>query len=1744
MLETDNKVGIHDGQNSKIVKTNEKTIEKRAHWESVWAKKIVGFKNEVAISNQLGDIEGVRKAISYELKDGAPSITLEYFDGCSLKEFHTSNNIGVELFLDIAIKIVRALHLIHQKHVIHKDVNTSNILINPDSKEIVFIDFEIAASYDAREEFLGNPEKLEGTLAYISPEQTGRMNRIIDNRSDLYSLGMVFYELLTGKLPFESEDPMELVHAHIAKIPASVKSVDDSIPEVISNIIDKLIKKNAEDRYLAAAGLLYDLEQVQGLIQEGKDSSSFVIGQRDFSGKLVIPEKLYGREKEIDELLFSFNNVANGSKELILIRGYSGTGKSFLVSEIHQQLSANNVIYAAGKFDLLNRDIPYNALTQAFKGLAQNLLTESETVINEWKQILQEELGEIGGVITDLVPDFNLIIGEQPAPPELEGDAAQKRLQFAIKKLISAFLRKANALALFIDDLQWADNASLDLIEQLMQDSAISNLLLIGAYRNNEVDEQHPLTELTNRIEPKQIDVLPLEEDSIRLMMADGLQMSLEGVKELSELVHEKTRGNVFFVKQFLKNLNRQDYLRFDFKNFAWTWDVNKIHEMGSTGNVVELMAKEVKSIAPDVREVLKIASGIGNRFDLETLGVITEKSSEELVDLLFEGVKRGFIQPIQHSNIFVEGQNDPKDFKYKFIHDKFQESFYNLFEEGESERISYKMGTLLLSKYSEEELNTKVFDVANYFNAGYNLVQNGNKDVIQLYLNAGLRARNSAAYDNAYSYLKNAVTLLGNNSWNEDYEITLNLYSKISDVSFLQGNTEEMEKYVEIIFSNARSVVDKSEAYITKILAYNSKHRLREVVDIGVKAISELGIKLPKKPGLQHVLIELGRMKRVMIGKKVEGLIDLPEMTDKKIIAAHKIMMAIGSAAMFVEPGLLPILAIRGTYLSVKYGRTDNSDFNYTGYGMILCGALKSYDEGYKFGKLGLAVAEKFKSGSHKVKPTNLYYTSVAHFKDAYTNSIDNLRKNYRRGMEVGDLEYAFYSLNNYCFFKYFCGHNLEEVLYELQTAKTAIENAEHNLTLSHIRSYVAAVEKLVDPDAPLTGDLTTDWYNETEIIKEFSEKNDLSVLFISHFNKVKIAYLGGHISNAIKNIEIADKNVEGGIAQPNTNVLELYKALSFAQSYRTTGNKKHLSKAKKAVKLLKTLDKHAHVNFGGKLELALGELERAQGNEGKAIAHFENAISFAKQEKIINEEALANELIGSIYFDKKQITAAKAYLNKAYRLYDSWGANAKLTSLKNTYETLELGVFSSSSSVNQTSTYKTTQSDGTSSLDLNSILKASKVIMGEIRLDELLKKLMHLVIENAGAEKGVLILLDDNNWLVQATLDNKQINVLLNQSYNDPETENVVCKPIVNYVMHAKVSEVLENAQNGKYQDSAYVKQQSPLSILCLPLLNKGVLKGILYLENNQTTGAFSQDLVQTLQMMSSQIAVSIENALLYENLEKKVQKRTAEVRMQKEIIEQKNENIVASIQYAKRIQSSMLPQDVNLDRSFKDVGVLFKPCHIVSGDFYYFAEKDGKQIIAAIDCTGHGVPGGFMSMAGNAVLNQIVHEKGITQADQILYALNNGIVAALKQKETDNQDGMDMALCVLDEANGVIQFAGAKNPMVFVEGGELTPVKGSKSCIGGGGYRKRDIEKSYELQEFKYVTGKCIYLFSDGYQDQFGGPDGGKFMRRKMYQMLLEHHDKPMKDQVAIWDEAIESWKGDLEQTDDILVIGIRT
>ncbi|MEG4199726.1 AAA family ATPase [Microcoleus sp. Pol12A5] len=1491
---------LHEGietiiYRGKIPTQQETTVLKILKAEYPTLDAITRIKHEYRIRQHL-DHPGLVKVISLETFDNRLGLLLEDFNGESLDRLMSRQKLEVITCLRFGIQLIKTLEYLHLQKIIHKDIKPSNIIINSQTGIIKLTDFGIASRLSKENPQINNTNSLVGTFAYMSPEQTGRMNRTLDYRTDFYSLGITLYEMLTGQLPFMSNDPLEIVYSHIASQAILPHQINSDIPPPLSQILMKLMAKNAESRYQTAGGLLADLEICLHQLETTGKIVDFTPGNLDILSQLLIPQKLYGRETQVSELLAAFERVANPCEEisspsqieLILVSGYSGIGKSAVVSEIQKPITRQRGYFISGKFDQFKRNIPYASLIQAFQSLIQQLLAENNEKLQDWQHQLLAALGDAGQVIIDVIPELELVIGKQPAVAELAPTEAQNRFNRLFKEFIHVFAQKEHPLVIFIDDLQWSDSATLKLMELLATDPDSKYLLLIGAYRDHEVSSTHPLMQTVECLQAtgsilNNLVLEPLSLAQVTELISETLNDS-ERIQPLAELIWNKTGGNPFFLTQLLNTLYQEKLLRFDFTRLLspgrrgeWQWNIEEIHAIGITDkSVVELVASRIQQLPETTQQVLKLAACVGDKFTLDVLSTVNAKSPSVTATELWDALQAGLILPLNESYLiplFLDGEAganltfDSSRISYNFLHDRVQQAAYSLIPEDEKKATHLSIGKLLLENTPSDKVEEKIFDIINQLNVGMDCLslQSEKDELAGLNLIAGHKAKAANAYEPAVKYLNAGMSLLAPDSWERNYSMTLRLYVETLEAEYLNTNFEQAEVLAEVVLRSAKHQLDIVKVYQLKILFYQAQSQMLKAVETGLEVLEMLGVNL-----LDNKTIAVPKLPRI------EELENLPVMTDPYQLAAMEILTALYPPAYIAKPEIVSSLVLTMVNLCIDRGHSALATFPYTLYGMILCGTEGDIEAGYYAGLIALKLLEQFNASQQKAKVYVMFNGHIRIWKESTKNTLASFLEGRNFGLESGDLEWAIYNSKHYITNLFWVGEPLEYVKEKQSIYMEFLVKNKHEFAIGYAKIWQIIASSLISETAEQVR-LVSARLDEPAVISRWQKENNRMSLFAAYVAKLMLLYLLKDYAAAVARGKLAAEYADGAIGLITVGVHNFYYSLALLAHYPDSENQEaYLAIVNSNQQIMKKWAYHAPMNYQHKYELVEAEKARLFSDKLAAMDYYDLAIKGAAANGYIQEEALAYELAGEFYQSLDKDIIARSYLTKAYYAYIRWGAIAKVKYLESRYPYL-VDRNQGAISKNVDLMTATTTVDNSLMLDLPTVVKASQAVSSEIILSRLLEKLVQLVKENAGAQKVLFLAKTGNQLFIEAGLTGQFNDVTLLQSLPIAESEMLPIS-LINYVERTQKYLVLDDAtRSEQFQFDPYIAATQPLSILVLPIIHQGNLTGIFYLENNLTKGAFTSDRVEILGILCAQAAISLENARFYTILETRVAQRT---------------------------------------------------------------------------------------------------------------------------------------------------------------------------------------------------------------------------------------------------------------------------
>ncbi len=1358
-------------------------------------------------------------------------------------------------FLRVATCITAALGQAHQGGLIHKDIKPANVLVDIAKGEARLTGFGIASRLTRERRPAEPPEFIAGTLPYMAPEQTGRMNRSIDSRSDLYSLGVTFYQMLTGELPFTASDPMEWIHCHIAKAPVPPRERLGSIPAAISQLVMKLLAKTAEERYQTAAGVEHDLRRCRTEWEMQGRIDAFPLGERDVPDRLLIPEKLYGRSREVASLVDTFQQViATGRPELVLVSGYSGIGKSSVVNELHKVLVPPRGLFASGKFDQYKRDIPYATLAQAFQGLVRQILGKSEAELQVWRDDLREALGPYGSLIVDLIPQVELVVGKQPPVPDLPPQDAQRRFQMVLRRFIGVFARPEHPLALFLDDLQWLDAATLDLLEDILTQPDIRHLLLIGAYRNNEVDAAHPLMrklDAIRRVDAKVHDIVlaPLSYDELRQLVTDSLRCERKRASALTQLVHEKTGGNPFFAIQFLSALADEELLAFDHADAQWAWDVDRIHAKQYTDNVVDLMVVKLNRLPAKTQAVMRQLACVGSGAEFSLLGIVCQKSLDDLHAALWEAVRSGLVLRTEAS--------------YEFQHDRIQEAAYSLIPEVARAEAHLRIGRLLKAHTSAENREDAIFEIVNQLNRGAALItsQEERDELAGLNLIAGKRAKGSSAYASALTYLTAGADLLSENPWHHGHDLAFALAWRQAECEFLTGAFAAATERLTMLSSRAADTVERAIVACLHIDLFTALNQPGRAIAICLAFLRRLGIEWSPHPTKEDVQREYERIWALMGDRPIEDLIDLPVMDDPASRATLDVLTAAVTPALWTDPNFLSLVTCAAVNLSLERGNSDGSCFAYVWLGVLAGSIFSDYSAGFRFGQLGLDLIDRRGLNRFRARAHLIFGNLIVPWTKHVLTGRDLLRGAFAAAIEADDLTFATYSCDQLNTNLLAAGDPLEEVQREVEFGLDFARKAQLESIVGVITSQLGLVRTLRGSTRGF-GSFNDDEFDELQFKRHLANEQMALPQCRYWIAKLQAYLFSGQYASALDASVRAQPLLWTSTSTFETAEYHFYSALCHAASCTSASPveyRDHVTALAEHHRQLETWALHCPANFETRSALVGAEIARLEGRDLDAQRLYQRAMDAARDSGFLHNEALACETAAGFYGARGFVDIAEMYLARARDGYRRWGADGKVRQLEARHPRL---VRAEARAAGEAAPSPGQQ------LDVAAVTKASQALSSEIELPKLIERLMTIAMQSAGADRGLLILPERKDYRIEVEAGMAGEQVVLQYG---AASGHAVPDSIIRYVMRTQESVILADAaRQNLFSGDPYLGLRQPHSVLCLPLVRQGVLSGLLYLENTLASHVFTPDRARLLELLASQAAISLENAHLYADLQ----------------------------------------------------------------------------------------------------------------------------------------------------------------------------------------------------------------------------------------------------------------------------------
>ncbi len=1713
------------------------------------------LRHEYSILSSL-NVPGVGKALGIEDLGESVALVLDLPGERSLDCLVAAGPIRLSDFLRTAIAMADAVEAVHRHQIIHKDIKPENFFQREGSDQLTLIEFGAATRLVLDDRRSTQQSRPEGTLAYMSPEQTGRMNRSIDRRTDLYSLGVALYELATGALPFRTTDPLELVHSHIARSPVALHDSRRDWPRVVSDIVMRLLAKNADDRYQDISGLKADLVRCQQDLAEAGTIASFPLGERDFSDELRMPQKLYGREKESEILAATFARAREGGTELLLLSGHSGVGKTVLVGDLQRQMVGGPQL-ATGKFDLLGRRIPYAPIAQGCGEMLRSILSEPPAAFADWRQRILHAVGNNGRLVADIIPELSLVIGSQAPVEDLDPAQSQRRFEATFLAFLQVFASTGRPLVFFLDDLQWADAASLRMIRLLLTAPKASHLLIIGAYRDNEVDPTHPLTAALAELRRlgasiTEVKIEPLREDAILRLLGDTFASTADRVAPLAKLALEKTEGNPFFLAQFLTTLYRDGLVKFNPSLRQWTFQLQAIGEAMVTDNVVDFMVGRLQRLPQETQDLLRTAACIGHRFDRQTLAQLAGRSPGQITRLLWPALRDGLVVPVDCGQAFLHeaaiGADSEQDHdggenpSYRFLHDRVHQAAYERLAADQRQAIHLRIGRMRLSGEDLSADDGQLFEIVNHLNLGAALIaeQSERTTLARLNCAAARKAKDAAAHTTAVRHVDIAWEMLGPSPWRDDYETTFQAQFCRAECDIATGHFEHAFSVLDGIDNAARDDIDRATALALRTLILVSTNRMADAIACGVKAAALLGMELPTTPeGIAPATgVAFGALFAEMGPRGFEVLLDLPPMVDRKSLLLLHVLHRIIPAAAQVNPALMTLIVARAVHVSLLQGRSPVLTYYCASLAHVHV-TMGDMPKAHALGQIAERLNRTTASPAIACAMHFVLGAFVTFWSSGSGQTLAHLRAGLGAALEAGDYLYACYCAMAEAVYTFQLGHPLEDIA---QTARDAVELIDRTGDVTNhdvVHSLKQAVERLIASSALPTSPA------EAELERRISESRNPFVTSCHFLFQAIEKYLAGDYEGAGVCIQRSQPSVPGNFNGPQSVYFEGLLLAHGVQSGAESGAEA-LARLRAAEEKLRGWAQAALEPFGHRHALVAAELSAATGDDAQALTMFEQAIKLARDSGAPLFEALASEHAGN-YASRRGWghMARELYFKNASLAYRRWGHVRKARQLAArgtgaSERSLAFGL------------------DGAGwpgsvrpdNVDAIALAKASQALSGEIVLPKLMARLMDIAVAQAGAERGYLLLhRNDRMWLecsAGAAADELGTQSLQSRA---PLAELTTLLPhtIVDFVMQARETVVLTPAQPNRFSADPYLARQKPQSLLCMPMIRQGVLVGILYLENRLASDVFGADQVEFLEMLSTQAAISIENARLYEEMEERVRDRTRKLEESLRTIQEDQAKIIAAerraavahleseLAIAQRIQTSILPHDLSVPGM--EVAAVMQTATEVGGDYYDMVPTDdGGCWLGIGDVSGHGLNAGLVMLMIQSGLAPLLRSASWADPAKLLCMLNPAIHENVRCR-LKRDDYVTLSLFRFFP-DGRFLVAGAHEEIVVwrARTGQCEQLEARGTWIG----MVEKIENATSNREGRLEDGDVMVLFTDGIVEA-RSPSGDQFGLKRLVDLTAVAHDEPVGEICRRVLDAVTEWSP--ERQDDQTMVALR-
>lgn len=1374
--------------------------------------------------------------------------------------------------LKLFVEMIKAIEDIHKKNQILAFVSPDIFMAKPavDHNDMTTMQMPKKITI-SRKEFLDLDR-----FAYISPEQTGRISRTVDYRSNYYSLGVTMYELITGQKPFTADSMLELTHCHIARIPVAPDYLNPAIPRAVSKIILKLMEKEPERRYQSATGIISDLKRAIEAISASGRAEEFALGRDDWSNKFGLPQKLYGREKERAIIRQLAEQASVRVSQILLVGGAAGVGKTAMIKELFRPAAERNVYFASGKAEPLQVNTPYYVFTQMTRELVRILLQESDLMLEEWKKRLLKALNNNGQLIVDLVPELRLIIGDQDAVEELEPTENRNRFLTTFGNFIKTFAKKEQPLAVFLDDFQWCDQSSVELIKYLLTLDDMNSLMVIIGYRDHEIQQNHPLyrclEELKKSDQAATIIVKPLDQGNVARIISDTVHCHPDQADVLARVIHKKTQGNPFFVRNLLLHLHTSQYIYYNEDNHQWEWDEDEIEKCAISDNIVDFMIGQILKLPPKTQDLLKAGALIGAAFDVKLLMAVLNLDEQAILNQLGEAIDREIIIPENNYYEFYLGEAGQT---FRFAHDRIQQACEALIPPESKKQLHLKIGNKIWQSLPPEQVADQAIQIVCHLNEGLDLINDTQERLMVLRLNlwAAQKAKTVTSFALARQYIETAISLLPDNPWEADYPLTFELIKTYAECAYLNKEYPLAEAQIEMLMKHAKTAIDQAEIRLMQSVLYRYLGQLDQVINYGVLGLRLLGIRLPFKPGFHLIIRELALVKGRLLGKNTEQLLYAPPLQNDRVKLMIRIMSELNSVTYNGgNVNLFLFSTLKSLSLTLQYGNSQEAASIYSGYGVLLAvmGDLKG---SYQFHKLALKLVETEDRAKYRAGVLFAY----GFLGYAWSESFQDVDQWFKKAMEDA-LRYGDHYqvvLAGTFMYAFKANRDLTELTQKAMEQVSLIKqtNNQYGYSMSFMfinrrLNYLG----LTDHQFSLGVSQQTQEQNggmgiigsEEQCLKNLRESNSLSGLGVYYKEKMYIHYLYDDYAKALDYLAVSDKYLKYHAGTPYVVECRICNFLVVAANLagmKGEVRKKAIQRLKREYKYVKAWSSYCPENFQHLQYLLQAELARIEEKKDQALQYYELAAETAARNGFLRDEALVNELAAKMFLAHGMKRQAGFFMTEAFRGYQRWGARAKVRQLTKKYE----GVLKLASNE-----MALAEKLAVPPIDLIAITSAYQAVTKEVELPDLLRKIMKIVVENSGAQKAMLLLKDEQGWKIDATFleGENDINVL--QSVALKQAAKLLPQAVINFCIHTGEAVVLSDASGqGEFQQDAYIQKNQTKSLIGLPIKNQGLITGILYLENNLAKAVFTDSQVEILQLLAAQFSISLRNVQLFTNL-----------------------------------------------------------------------------------------------------------------------------------------------------------------------------------------------------------------------------------------------------------------------------------